>query len=145
MAGTRNMPTPETLRCRACAEPFAWDGRSSRRPHYCTDATCRHRRTNARAYAYFLRTRSKGCGTQDRPGSVPRPLAGPLEARTAPEPSRESTAHVEALLRAAARSRWLEERRTGKRRFTIEDGWAQKPGTSTVGNPGSDGQGWGWS
>ena len=126
MGGRRALPVPETLTCRACAEPFAWDGRSSRRPHYCDDAICRRRRANDRAYRYFQRWRSKGCGTQDRPGSPPRPLAGPVAPRSAPTPSLESTAHVEALLEAAARSRLLEERRTGRRRFTVEDGWVQR-------------------
>jgi hypothetical protein len=134
MGGRRGLPVPETLRCRACAQPFHWDGVSSRRPHYCQDATCRHRRTNARAYAYFLRNRSKGCGTQERPGSVPRPLAGPLEARTAPAERKETAAHVEALLAAAARSRLYFEKTTGQRKFQIEDGWAQRAGASTLGS-----------
>lgn len=143
--GRRLVPIPETLRCRACAEVFAWDGRSSRRPHYCDDAACRRIRSNERSYRYWLQTRSKGCGTQDRPGSVPRPLAPALpiaEARvTVPH---ESPGHVERLLEAARQARQREERATGQRRFTITDGWQQR-GPGHYANPGADTQGEGWS
>jgi hypothetical protein len=47
---------------------------------------------------------------------------------------RESTERVERLLAAAARSRRREEQRTGQRRYTIEDGWTQRAGTSTLGD-----------
>lgn len=144
MGGLRAHPVPETVTCRACAEPFTWDGRSSRRPHYCDDAVCRRRRANDRAYRYFLRTRAKGRGPNDCPGSLPRPLAPPLEVRPVALRQREPTWKVEQLLARAKAARLAEERRTGQRRFTLEDGWQQR-GPGYYHNPGADLQGDGWS
>lgn len=44
---------------------------------------------------------------------------------------RESSATVDAMLAAAKAARLAEEKRSGHRRFTIDDGWAQRPGHST--------------
>jgi hypothetical protein len=60
----------------------------------------------------------------------------PKPVRPSPTPSRgprhESAATVDELLAAAKAARLAEERATGQRRYTITDGWAQRPGRSTL-------------
>jgi hypothetical protein len=45
---------------------------------------------------------------------------------------REASDRVERMLAAAKAERLAEERRTGQRRYTIEDGWVQRAGRSTL-------------
>jgi hypothetical protein len=44
----------------------------------------------------------------------------------------ESVERVDRMLEEARAARLAEERRTGQRRYTITDGWAQRPGRSTL-------------
>ena len=55
----------------------------------------------------------------------------------------EPTDRVERLLAAATARRKREERQAGQRRFTIADGWEQRPGAGHA-NVGADEDGWGW-
>jgi hypothetical protein len=43
----------------------------------------------------------------------------------------EPSSLVDRMLEAAKAARLAEERRNGQRRYTIADGWAQKPGRTT--------------
>jgi len=145
MPGPRRDPIPETITCRACAEPFAWDGISMRRPHYCPSRDCKRARQNDAAYRYFHASRSAGTATSTRVWQAPPPLP---KTGTAEEPA----AQVEAALSVARAARLARERAAGQRTFTIDadstyvraDGvvvtvrgaWTQKDADPT---------GWGWN
>jgi hypothetical protein len=128
---------PECLTCRACRGLMHWPG-TGRRPHYCTDATCRRTRSNDRAYQYYLRSRWKG-GTVGERRTTPTPALpalsthqpGPVTA-TVTDGYREPDAVVERMLAQARAARLAEERRNGQRRYTIETGWQQKGGAGQV-------------
>jgi hypothetical protein len=126
---------PECLTCRACRGLMHWPG-TGRRPHYCTDATCRRTRSNDRAYQYYLRSRWKG-GTVGERRTTPTPALPALSTHqprpvAATDGYREPAAVVDRMLAQARAERLAEERRNGQRRYTITDGWAQKPGRSTI-------------
>jgi hypothetical protein len=135
MSTVRRNPTPECIICRACAQSFHWNGRSMRRPHYCYDATCKRNRQADRSYMYFAANKRKSDAPIVRVWSHE-----PLSIR--PPASVEPTRRVEALLAAAKAARLARERATGQRTFTIETGWAQRPGVGWLDST-STGQGWG--
>lgn len=126
MSHCRRNPTPEHLTCRACAHDFHWNGLSMRRPHYCKREACRRARQNDAAYRYFAANSSKGTVLVPKRTWV---NWEPLRVRMEP---REPEAYVDRLLLAAARRRKAEERAAGCRRYTILDGWCQRPGRSTI-------------
>lgn len=124
---------PQTVICRACAEPFAWKS-TGRKPHYCTDAECRRRRANDRAYRYWRANRAKGGNAgwfrrtpPPAKPALPAPLPGEREPHT-----QECPARVERLLQAARAARLRRERETGRRTYVIETGWVQRAGRSTL-------------
>ena len=89
---------PEHVReCAHCGRRFLATGRIVTCSRFCADARIREQRQASR-----IRTRSYHV----------RP---------------ESDAEIEARLRAARAARLEDERRTGQRRYTVTDGWAQRP------------------
>jgi len=127
----------ESVICRACETPFLWrrDAAHRRKPHYCPDADCQRRRNNLRSALHLRKVRAVVKAYQARDGhTVPPPLAPPP-----PEP----TPTVERLLAAAKARRLREEWATGRRRFTIQDGWQQRgDATSPFERTHGDGEGW---
>ena len=120
----RAQPTPQTIICRACAEPFHWSGKS-RRPAYCKRVDCQRRRQAARSLEYFRRLGGWQGRTYQTASRLAPPLAAGALPTTAP-PSRETPEQVEALFARVRAERLAEERRTGRRRHTIESGWQQR-------------------
>jgi hypothetical protein len=111
----RNRATPQSSpTCTYCAAVLVYAG-SGTRPTCCWHPDCRRQYGHDRAKAYQERKRT---------GAPPLPRGRPAEC--------ESTEHVDRLVAAAERRRKRHERAIGRRIFTITDGWAQKPGRSTI-------------
>lgn len=93
-------------------------------------ATC-HRTWVYRAGVQCGRCVRAGVEHGQRPQRRTIPARGLSVTDAALALRRESSATVDALLAAAKAARLAEERRAGQRRFTIHDGWQQRPGRST--------------
>lgn len=156
------MTTTEILTCRACAEYFVWEPGRTRRPHYCTREACVRRRAVQRSLQYQSRKRADAaaaaqgtaatcavCGTAfavlrkgQRTCGLTCGWVLAKQARALSQGWEETETRVEALLRAAKAKRLAEERATGRRRYTIETGWQQRPDAPTPFERASDGEGW---
>jgi hypothetical protein len=112
----------EAIRSGAQTCPYCKTARMGRRPNAatCGGWQCRVARKTTTDIASHQRQEEQR--QQVRLGIIPPPVRAPRETDDA----------ITRLIAEAKAARLAEERRTGQRRYTITDGWAQKPGRSSM-------------